>query len=215
MKKIFLLGALVCAGHLYGMEPLYPQRGVLAGTWQNLPTEIESLIITAGGNNLDEAVKNIVGFSRINAKLNNMVNLNDLQGFTKIAHILADRFGTTTAGVAYQFNTPVAQAYNNLNFELLQYQFRGMGTDSNEITKFIEKGADVNFTSAGSYGYATELRWAIENLNVEGVKIFLKFGAIPTNGDWNTVLKVEKYNPGNKEIIKIKELIEEAIKKRG
>jgi hypothetical protein len=174
--KIALLFTLtLCAGQLYGMEPMEPQgrRIEFGEEWKTLPDEVKHLILMAlmeSGDNLDEAIKNIVKVSLINKKLNN--NLNDLQRFTKVVHMLADKFGITTNDIAYKFSKfhiPTAEKYISLNASLLNY----VGSDFisiDEIIKIINKGADVNF---GSRMIPSKpLAAAIANSKIEVVKLF-------------------------------------------
>jgi hypothetical protein len=144
MKKLILLFIMVCASQLYGMEPIEPKRGILTGTWQNLPTEVKSLIITAlaqSSNNLNEAIKHIIRLSRANKELNN--NLNDLKGFTKIVHMLANKFGMSTEAIAEKFNTATAKTYLELGNELMGIQSFNL----KKVRELIQEGADVNYSS--------------------------------------------------------------------
>ncbi len=153
MKKTFLSCALVCASHLYGMEP-EPQPFKFGQEWKTLPPEVTSLILVAlkeSGNKPNEAIKNIIKLSAINTALNKMINLNDIRGFSKIVHMLADKFDKTPYQIAGMFETPTAQEYRRL---VVALQNAIHNLNSEKIEKLIQEGADVN-------GLGSSLRDAI------------------------------------------------------
>lgn len=146
--KVFLLGALVCAGQMYGMEPMeHKNEPVKFGQeWKTLPDEVKRLILVAlseSGNNLDEAIKNIVKASKINKELNSMINLNDLKGFTKIVHMLADRFNQYPIAIATKYfkKSAVASRYLSLATKLKSAIAKGEVETAKEA---IAEGVDVN-----------------------------------------------------------------------
>jgi len=208
-----LLLTLLCAGQIYGMEPLYPKPGLLAGSWENLPTEVQSLIMTAvaqSGNNLDNAIKNIVRFSKVNKELNNMINLNDLQGFTKIVHILADKFNDLPQDIAKAFHTSVAERYVQLADSLV---LAIDGGDLEKTKQLISEGADPNF-----YNFLED---AISNTitkkyNIKIIQLLLNNGANPyaLGLYFETPLEYLNSNFNNSpEYEQIKTLLENAMKK--
>jgi hypothetical protein len=116
MKKIALLFTLtlVGAGALNGMEN-NPQPEL--STFQNLPADVKNLIILAfaqSGNDLDTAIENIKIASRTNKALNNMINTNNIKGFTKIAYWLASKFNKRPIDIALKFKTPMSEKYVDL-----------------------------------------------------------------------------------------------------
>lgn len=255
MKKLFLVGALVCAGQLYCMENLYEktlweefpeelQRIVVSkaldtsntlneavnaikklsilhnvrydnikdmaalvdvltnkfpdnsqaaitkalekhgliefrGEWKTLPDDVKGLILIAllqSGNDLNEAVKNIVKASAIDGKLNKMINYNDFKGFTTILHILADKFKRAPYYIALEFKTPTARLYSRL-----QGMLDGAAADGNAegIEKLVQGGADVH----GDEGTSLLLVAIKGDANFEKkyktIKLLLNYGVDP------------------------------------
>jgi len=234
-----LLLTLLCAGQIYGMDPtspvpyeassevrvdelrrtgpLYPEHGVLAGSWENLPPEVKSLIITAvaqSGDNLDEAIKNIVRFSRVNKKLNSMINLNDLQGFTKIVHMLAGKFkDITIPDIADSFDTLLAEKYVQLNNELRSAL---LSENIDDTKKFISEGADVNYSGF----FLTKAVFFFTEKSIEMVQLLLDNGANPYAEGLGGLTPLECLNVSyRKKMItttqyeQIKTLLENAMKK--
>ncbi len=198
MKKLFLLGALICAGQLYGMEPEKPDMDpTLWGRSkeEGLPDEIKTLIIMAlkeSGNNPEEAIKNIIKVSRLNKQFYGILHdeygdLENLQYFTKLVHIIANKFGLTTQEVASKMKDlgmAIAQNYIILNISFA-VNIR-MGGNIVRIAKLIRKhGADVNYTwldtslEKGGEEVFTPLRYAVRNRNIDAVKLLLDSGANP------------------------------------
>lgn len=169
MKKLLLLCTIICAAQMYGMEPMEP------GSLQTLPPELTFHIIKAG--NLDEAIKNIVRLSRVNKELNDMLNYNDLQGFTQIVHVLANKFNMDPEDIAKQFKTPVAETYSNL-YKKLYY----LVTSEQDITKvkdLLDEGnVDIN---AGPILWVATLRpfRSPKLLATEMIQLLLEYGANP------------------------------------
>ncbi len=211
MKKIALLFTLLCAGALSGMES---QKNDL-GAFEQLPLELRKEIFEMTlktSTTVDEAIKAIQNASEIyrgvrldsTAALNLLIktipddldkaieavkNLqgNTLKDFTKLVHILANKFNTTTQAVAEKINTPTARIYLTLGNELLT--LAGSWRKEREIISFIQAGADINFTGdyfddiAMFYITGSPLGVAAKNLNVREVETLLEFGAKPTDED--------------------------------
>ena len=212
MKKVALLFIILCAGTLNAMEP---ERDILMGTWQNIPLEVKPLIITAiaqSGNNLNEAIKNIVRFSQVNKELNKMINdmYGNPKGFKNLVHILAKRFDMKPAYVVGEFNTPAAGIYQKLAFELATIVLSG---DVAGAANVIAQGTDATGGLLGLYFNRAE-----QPPTYAMVKLLLENGADP--------LDISPYAPKNAleffnidwqnapEYEQIKTLLENAIKKQ-
>jgi len=149
MKKLLLLSTLVCAGQMYGMESQEPM-----GTFAQLPKELlhQEIIKQAieSSNTLEEAIKAVKMARALSG-----VQYDNLKNFTKLVHLLADKFDTTTHEVANEFNTLLAKNYIQLGEQLLQLnnQFNQpniLDKDNirNKIDQLINDGADVNFSTS-------------------------------------------------------------------
>jgi len=182
MKKVALLCVLLCAGALNGMEPEKPELDPVI--WKNLPEDVKPLIImalTESGDNIDVAIRNIVKASRINRKLNQMINekYGNLAGFTQLVGILAEKFPEKTrAEVADKFNAPIVKEYVRLGFELLLKV--GYGSIE-QMVECIKQGSDVNFYSDHDFfgKRVTPLILAIKGIKVDAVRLLLDSGANP------------------------------------
>ena len=181
MKKMILLSALVCAGQMYGMEPEKPQSVEFGEEWKTLPNDVKPLILmalTQSGNDLDEAIKSIVKASRTTKALNQMINLNDLQGFTKIVHTLANKFNVSTQKVAVQFSTPTSKEYNRLLREAHWYAREPVGEPiTNNINQLIKEGLDVN--AIYSDGKSLLQRAITDHRSLDLINLLLNAGANP------------------------------------
>jgi len=146
MKKLLLLCTVVWAGHLYGMEPLHSES-----SYKTLPPELRQEIINkalAVSEDYKDAIDMIKKLSILHGVELDKLNLKD---FTKWAHILANRFGVSTAQVAREFKTPIAQQYNDLGLELFETShyaaIRIIHQDVlSTINKLIDQGSDPNFS---------------------------------------------------------------------
>ncbi len=208
MKKMTLLFTILCAGQLYGMEPeLNP------AIWgqEQLPNDVKTLVMVTlaqSGDNLDLAINNIKKASLINKTLNQMINAayGNLQGFTKLVHMLADKFDKPTKTVAEKFGTPVAKQYIELGdlliskIGLIRFYREGIS----EVTQLIKNGADVNYSAGGptiklqdpelpqtsmSYtvtenSFITPMWTAVRSANLKTVKLLLNFGAKPESDEY-------------------------------
>lgn len=252
MKKIVLLFTMLCVTVLVSMES---EKGNL-GAFEQLPVELRQEIsqtaLTAS-TTVDEAIKAIQNASAIygGVKLDRAAAMdllkntlpNDLnqaikaakhlQGsepkdFTKLVHLLADKFHESPYDVASLFKTPIAQKYLKLanQLEELAYQYND---NPEELKNPIAQGADVNFYG-GSYKQ-TPLNNAIWAARLNKVGILLAAGANPfvkdaeSNTAFDQVLmgieqekKLQSQGyPGNTETLRkleaIKALLEEYAKK--
>lgn len=118
-------------------------------------------------------------------------NLTDL---TKLIHILSDKFDVTTQYIAELVGTPTATEYIELGKNLLSdldQLLENVGDNdsvrifSDHIIQLVNNGADVNFSTYDDYYEGTPLDTAIQRVNIEGIKLLLKLGVVPTND--NTV----------------------------
>lgn len=132
MKKTILLLTILCAGHLYGMEP---EQGYTNTNLNELSPEVRYMIVRALSTtynpklnnieNLKNTVNALNAMSRVNKQFNAIINdlygksQENLKEFTKLVHILADNFNVSTKEVAMMFNTPIAQQYIDLGEQLV------------------------------------------------------------------------------------------------
>lgn len=174
MKKMALLLTILCAGALNGMQE-----------WYNLPNELKQEIINtalAASNNIDAATKAI---KTTGALYGVKFDENNLEDFTTLVHILANRFNLPTKTIAEQFNSPTAKQYLDLGMKMSN---PAMMT-APYIALLISKGADVNFST---FQFPNSFRWdndfiekpivtllmrAMNEFNVEAVKTLLDAGA--------------------------------------
>lgn len=178
MKKIALLVTLFGVSIFNGMEPEKPElRSVF-------PEDVQSEIIKialATSDNLEGVIKAINVANALRG-----VSYDNLETFTKLVHMLADKFNTTTQAVAEKIGTSIAKTYLYLGTELLRVAaIDDNGSDTNQL---IKKGADVNFTGiyidySGNVFTGTPLQYAIHRSNLLVVKILLNYGLIPTTED--------------------------------
>jgi hypothetical protein len=201
MKKIMLLYIFIYAGTLTGMENPEPKS-----SFYYLLPELRYTIVTQAlesSDTLKDTINAIKALSIVYGLAPDKL-FSDLTSFTKIAHILANKFNTITDEVAGIFDTSTAQKYHQLGHSLLDFA----GYNNQKVIELINEGADVNFSS-----HKTPLYVAIENFNVEGVKILLAHGAKPAADDELAAISKAKWNPDVEEAATIKRLIEEAIEK--
>jgi len=197
MMKITALLTILCISALNGMEaettfaPEFPQ-------------DIKAIILSylIGTNkNLKDIITNIKATSSINKQW--YATVNDLKLFTTLAHMLADKFNTTTSVVAHRFNMPITKKYIELGKELIG----NPGID--KAIQLIESGADANF-----YHYSNPLFNAIRHQNLELVKLLIRSGAKPRISAADTLStakrQIEKY-PSNEDAKTIKQLTEDAF----
>ncbi len=185
MKKIILLFTIICAGQLYGMEEA-PKMGAFG----DLPEDVHKVIVQAlaTSNNLEQTIEAIKVASVLRG-----VRYDNLKDFTKLVHILADKFNTTTAKIAKEFKTPIAEKYvnlgNDLTFYMLMFDKDGNIKDPDRFTQLINQGADVNYTGTEGSIYIlgkgdfpdiqTPLIAAVKSGNSDLVKLLLNSGANP------------------------------------
>lgn len=163
-----LLFTVLCASQLYGMEP--EQHKGFGG----LSPEIQVMIISFLNEykNLADVIKAIKETSRVDKELNAIIN--DMYGnqkeFTKLVHILANKFNKSTYEVANEFNTPFGEKYNSLNS---QFMAAINLSNAENISNFINQGADINYSS----NLNTPLILATSKWNYEIIQLLLQYGA--------------------------------------
>ena len=220
MKKIALLFTIVCAGQLYGMEPMEAER--IGDLPEELQREITQAAITSS-NTLDEAIAMIkklsasfgVQYDTLFANINDKLFTKN-KDFTQLVHMLSNKFNLSTEEIAKKFETPAAKNYLQLA-NMLMDSVTGEDTDVKGITTLIEKyGADVNYTFATAFPDtgATILTWAIAHgNNPETIKLLLNLGANPNlkNQFGMTALEWAQEFTGSDE--ELKQLIKETMNK--
>jgi ankyrin repeat protein len=212
MNKIALLLTILCLSPLHGMEP---EKGRYIGM-EELSPEVKALIIQAlnaynnnlsAQDNLKNTIRAIKAMSSTSQELHEIVNdlYGNQKGFTKLMHILANKYGTSTAIIAQIFRGPAADMYIKNGYALL------WGThDTNMVKQHISEGADVNFINEMNI---TPLKQAMINLNPEAVQLLLNAGANPEPALLDTKLIERQYQYGeNGEKAKaIQKMITQAI----
>jgi len=217
--KLLLLCAVVCASHLYGMEP---------ASYKTLPPELRQEIINIALAVIDRepptVTKNGLIISSLDKTIEMLRKLGILHGvefdtlfnlkdFTKLMHILANKFNVTTADVALKFNQGwIARQYLDLGYKLLGSDPESPSTLDDWI-ELIKEDADVNF-SAHNYFYVviTPLNEAIRLAVPEAVELLLNSGAKVRPEDLDKAREIDY--PSYKEAIIIEQLLEEAWEKQ-
>ena len=200
MKKIALLFTIICV-QLYGMESTFvpvfakgfdghgkttadkPKPGRYIGI-DNLPQEIQAIIVSSlhTYDNPDELIHAIKVISRTNTTLRKIIfarygDFSNLQQFTALVHILANKFHLGTKEIADKFNTPTSKQYVELGNKVMHYVFtsKSLTDHLNEITELLQQGADVNYFK--QFNGITNLHQAVTNLNPKLVQLLLDYGA--------------------------------------
>jgi hypothetical protein len=179
MKKIALLFTMVCASQLYGMEPEY---GL-----QNLPPDMRREIVNKAiesSATLESAVKAVNTACVVHGAC-----YNNLKDFTKLVHMLADKFGNATSTVANKFGTEIAKEYIKKGRDLRDTDWEAPSFIVISIVKKkIEDGADVNFSEGGQ----------LNTLNTVRLKKGLTIRGTPSSSNYEKIEK-ELINAGAKE----------------
>lgn len=211
-----MLCALVCAGHMYGMEPLATKN-----PYELLPKELKQIIITNAlitSKSVDDIINAVKAFATlhkvryntpavINLLMkrlpNNLIQAIDkvknLHGtgpkdFTKLVHLLVGKFNISPYEVASSFNTPIAQEYLKLAKELKG--FVSYFKDNEKTKELISQGADVNFYDHPAQRDNTYLNLAIAYTESESdiirVKLLINAGANPFLKDYEFKNSLDK-----------------------
>lgn len=209
MKNIrLLLFTLLCASQLYGME--LPSK-------EQLPPELYTEIIRKAvetSNTLEEAVKAVNAASALQgAKYEN------LKDFTRLVHILANKFNASTEEVANLFGTKTAQHYLYLGKKVQNIVFNSkgrIGEHVDEVNKLIAEGADVNYVAQSGM---TALIQAAMSLNPYMVELLLNHGSDPhyvhpfQDRALDLIKRISRYQ-SSREITNIISMLEEAMTKK-
>lgn len=217
MKKLCLLGVLVCAVVLNGMEQSY---------YKTLPKELQQEILSTAlisSKNLTEAINALKNASMLHGVQFDKL-FDNLEDFTKIAHRLADQFNVSTWEVSFAFKkTPIAERY----MDLIEKAVPGSARYNNEygllvssgitrsdyLNKLIKEGVDVNATYVLYRDSLLTLSTkSIDNVDL--IKLLLRSGANPyyKNSAGKTTLDAIKteYLLNSEKLI---EVLEEAMQK--
>lgn len=246
MKKIIVLLTILCASILTGMQKEQKgDLGSFEELPEELRQEIAKVAIEtaiATSTTVDEAIKAIQTASMVYSGVqlddiaardllihsipNNLdqaiTQVKHLQGkelknFTKLVHILADKFDITTARTAATIGTPIAQTYLNLGKEL-KIAILSDPFNYDKIIELIKNGADVNFSILSRR--STPLHNALSDeknkeFNVELIKILLDAGAKPTTENLLRIDARQASSPEDEEKkLTIKQLLQDAMNKQ-
>lgn len=171
--------------------------------FSELPIEVKAVlvsILSKGYDNVDDAIKAIQAVSRTNKELNKLVNEQygklsdqDLEIFTKIVHILADKFKQSTESISQYFKTPIAEKYRRLGEQLISAVRFG---NREQIAQLIKQNADINFSIVIKNVSFSPLFMAILLESVELVKLLIDVGADvnQTNNQGGTPLLMASYH---------------------
>lgn len=135
--SIVMLMGIANTAVLYGMEPEQP-------FYKTLPKELKQEIINkalATSTNLTQAINAIKNASILH-RVQFDTLFDNLEDFTKLAHILADKFNQNPLQIAEQFKKPTAKRYILLTEKLEANVYRRH--DLQEAEELIQEGADVN-----------------------------------------------------------------------
>jgi len=204
MKKILLLCALIGAGQLYSMDPTLFLPRIEPEPTYHTQQAIANTALTLS-KSVDEAINMIKQLSIVHK-----VQYDNLKDFTKLVHLLANKFGISTADIASKFNTPIAQTYLNLGNNLLSFVGDIRPATHVKIIELIDQGADVNFSSKGT----RPLQKALASYNLDVIKILIKSGVKITNDDVRKAKSIVMFHIDKEEARETDQLIEETWKKQ-
>jgi len=164
MKKIMLLFTLLCAGQIYGMEPLYPKQQPKILTQQEkkelvefyrsrLPELKQEIIRQAlkSSTTLDEAIDRVKIFSALNGiKFDELFN--NIKDFTMLVHILSSIYIRPVADIAKKLGVPeemVVKLASTLTPEKIAQEFKfntveiAQKINTPTAKKYIELGDEL------------------------------------------------------------------------
>ena len=184
----------MCASHLYGMEQ---------DSYKQLPQELKQEMINnaLAQRNIGDAVKMVRGLYI----LQHGSSYHNLADFTKLVHMLANRFTWNTKVIADIFDIPVSLQYLNL----VKQADTKLGDDAG-LTELIKEGLDVNATM-GSENQSLLIKAVYWDEKLAIIKLLLDAGANPHYKDgWGkNALHYAKQN-SVKEVVR---LLEERMQK--
>ena len=219
MKKIALLFAIICAGQLYGMEPMEAEH--IGDLPKELQKEIAQTVVQTAmleSKNVGEAIATIKKLSEsFGIQYNKLFG--NIQDFTKLVYMLLDGFEVSPylrKGTPYLIvrdlqdaHFTLASKYLVLREQLDNSVFQG---DKNieKTKKLIEEGADVNSSTILDTTLSANLLLA--RPAVQTIKLLLDHGANPyaKNIQDLTPLEFANEQDGSQEII---ELLQNAMEK--
>ena len=216
MKKIALLFTIICAGQLYGMEPMEAEH------IGDLPGELQREITQAAIASSKDLGKAIAMIKKLSESFGIQYNklFGNIQDFTKLVYMLLDGFEVSPylrKGTPYLIAQDLEKAHFTLASEYLslreQLQKSVTEGDKNieETKKLIEEGADVN--SANTIFMALSANFLLARPAVQTIKLLLDHGANPyaKNIQDLTPLELAKKYRSSPEII---ELLQNAMEKK-
>lgn len=207
---MILLFTILCAGQIYGMEKEQPSGGPLV---PDVYTEILKKVVERS-NTLADAIQAVDIASVLQG-----IRYDNLKNFTRLVHILADKFHITTQEAAHKIASslnnllPIAKQYENLasnlnqaleNFHSYTHPTKQEPLDArrNLIKRLIADGADVNYSSS-LHSMPLETA-AIHANDIQLIKLLLDAGARPDKIKFN----FKKTSPS------IANLLQKAMKKK-
>lgn len=216
MKKILsLLLAITSTTQLHGMDSTslceLRRSGKdmrTLGDFDELPEDIHQVIVKtlATSNNLEQTIEAI----NIATVLRG-VKYDNLECFTKLVHVLADKFNDGTGEIAKKIKTPISDHYFDLYVQLRTAVFCS-SPNIELIQKLINQGADVN--GSANITRVTPLMNAIPWQNINLITLLLNSHANPNAiAMGKTVTDCANMIPNNKMRKQIKQLLEDAQKK--
>jgi hypothetical protein len=220
MKKIVLLFTIVCASQLYGMDPtssftkvsedrsLYELQRTGPQNISDLPKDVHNEIIKTALATSPDLLRTIEAINVASALRG--VRYDNLKDFTRLVHILSNKFNALDASMIDWFlgyHMPgvalTADEYATLAHDLIDAIEKGQ---VDTAASLIEQGADVNYSFfSEDYGYTSALIIAVRKNDTEIVKLLLNAGANPHHTDKYTRKTALDYaqEKGSQEIVKL------------
>lgn len=163
MKKATIIFCLVVFVSVNAMddEPYRPTIPMInpnmgEGYMAGMSTEMKAYIITtvASSSTLEEAIAAIRAQAMLNTDFNTIIN--DLKVTKDLVNLLVDKFGEYHEVVARALSTPGAKEYVELNNASLII-FGWGGDPLEDIKKYLESGADVNYINRNGRSVASSI----------------------------------------------------------
>lgn len=207
MKKIALLFIILCTGLLNSMESKKPLPGHYGIGLGNVPSKV--LTIIELNNSLVDVIEAIKTESKTDEELKHI--LNEEHEFTKLVHVLADMFNTSTNNIAKKFATQVAGQYITLGDALID--FVAKKNNNKAINHLIIQGADVNYKTVFNF---TPLIIAVRaEADAALIQLLLNAGADPNLKDNQGYTVLDWFNTpllyGGKPKYVIRDMLKEAM----
>lgn len=148
---------------------------------------------------------------------------NNLKDFTKLLYILIEQFPSysrmwiaNNLGHYHPSHIQYGWRYRELGDQLIKLAGDKNKSAQKEIIQLIKEDADVNYIDHDKFSIYynnTPLESAIKNHVLENVQLLLAAGAKPRVKDLDVAKNKAQLNSDNADVIMIKNLIEEAMKK--